>query len=279
MSSFICPVCAGELHSNGKSLFCLKNHNFDISKSGYTNLLLSQSTKAKHHGDDKLMVRSRQAFLNKGYYKPLLDRICEIVKPYAFTGARILDAGCGECWYTANLYEYLVQNQITPEMFGVDISKDALAAGAKRNRNIELAVAGVFNLPVSEDSCDMLLSLFAPFSLNEFRRVLKKGGILVKAFPLEKHLWSLKTAVYDKPYENETAETEAAGFKLIRKSEVRGRIRLDCSEDILNLFAMTPYYYKTSAEDQQKLKAVPAIDTETEFGIFVYRKEQAAVKP
>jgi len=273
MSSFICPVCGKELNSTGKSLICDNKHNFDTARSGYNNLLLSQTVKTKHHGDDKLMVRSRQAFLNKDYYKPLLDLLCEAVKVNAFTGVCILDAGCGECWYTANIYEYLVNNHIIPEMFGVDISKDALTAGAKRNRNIELAVASVFRLPVKENSCDMLLSFFAPFSAEEFGRVLKKGGILIKAFPLERHLWSLKAAVYEKPYENELEDAEQAGFELVEKREIRQTIHLASNEDIMNVFTMTPYYYKTSAEDQRKLRDINELDTETEFGILIYRKK------
>ncbi|MEI6578888.1 MAG: methyltransferase domain-containing protein [Eubacteriales bacterium] len=272
MSSFICPVCGKELNSNGKSLFCQNNHNFDTAKSGYTNLLLSQTVKAKHHGDDKLMVRSRQAFLNKGYFKPLLDLVCDAVKGYAFTGCRILDAGCGECWYTVNIYDYLVNYEITPEMLAVDISKDALSAGAKRNSNIELAVASVFRLPVKENSCDMMLSLFAPFSAEEFSRVLKNDGILMKVFPLEKHLWSLKATVYDSPYENEPEDEMFEGFDLIEKREVREMIHLACNEDIINVFTMTPYYYKTSVEDQRKLQHINELETAIEFGISIYRK-------
>jgi len=273
MSNFICPVCGKELNSTGKSLICANHHNFDTARSGYTNLLLSQTVKTKHHGDDKLMVRSRQAFLNKGTYKPLLALLCEAVKGYAFTGVYILDAGCGECWYTANIYEYLAENNITPEMSGVDISKDALATGAKRNPKIELAVASVFRLPVKENSCDILLSFFAPFSAEEFGRVLKKDGILIKAFPLERHLWSLKAAVYEKPYENELEDAEQAGFELVEKQEIREKIHLASNEDIMNVFTMTPYYYKTGAEDQRKLRDINELDTEIEFGILIYRKK------
>lgn len=273
MSNFICPVCGEDLMTTAKSLVCKNNHNFDIAKSGYTNLLLSQSVKTKNHGDDKLMVRSRQAFLDKGYYKPLLALICEAVKQYVFTGMRLLDAGCGECWYTANIYEYLVGNKITPKMFAVDISKDALALGAKRNKNIELAVASAFHLPVQDDSCDIVLSLFAPFSAEEFSRVLKKDGIIIKVFPLEKHLWSLKAVVYDKPYENELEDSEQAGFKVIERRDIRENIHLACNTDILNVFAMTPYYYKTSAQDQQKLQALQELDTEVEFGVLIYQKK------
>ncbi len=272
MSNFICPVCGEGLAVTAKSLVCKNNHHYDTAKSGYTNLLLSQSVKAKHHGDDRLMVRARQSFLNKGFYEPLLTLICNTVKPYCFTGVRILDAGCGECWYTANIYEYLVGQKVMPEMLGVDISKDALAAGAKRNKQIKLAAASVFRLPVADESCDMVLSLFAPVSVQEFTRVLRPGGILIRAIPLEKHLWSLKAAVYDRPYKNEADSGEAEGFEIVERREIRQRIHLTCNEDIINLFTMTPYYYKTSAEDQIKLKNMDELDTETAFGLLTYQR-------
>ena len=280
LSHFICPVCGKDMIIQGKSLLCKNRHTYDLAKSGYTNLLLSQQVKAKHHGDDKRMVRSRQAFLDRGYYKPLLDCICEMVKNYAKAGSsilnagcRILDAGCGECWYTAHIMDFLQQSQIHPELFAVDISKDALAAGAKRNPNIELAVASVFHLPVKENFCDMLLTFFAPLAVDEFRRVLKKNGILIRAIPLERHLWSLKAAVYDHPYENDIEDVTIEGFELVEKQEIRQTIHLACNEDILNVFTMTPYYYKTRAEDQNKLAALPSLDTEIEFGVLAYRKK------
>ena len=271
MSNFICPVCSWGLISDGKMLSCTNKHNFDIAKRGYINLLLNQQTKSKHHGDDKLMVRSRRDFLDKGYYRPLLEALNEITGSFAFIGCKILDAGCGECWYTANIYEYLLSKGIRPDMFAVDISKDALSAGAKRNQNIELAVASVFKLPVKDNFCDIVLNLFAPFEVKEFARVLKPGGILIRAIPLERHLLNLKEAVYDKAYENTIEEPEIEGFELINRQDIRGTILLNSNEDILNVFTMTPYYYKTSAADQAKLKNLNRLETQIEFGILIYR--------
>jgi Methylase involved in ubiquinone/menaquinone biosynthesis len=273
MSNFICPVCGDELNSNGKSLSCNNNHSFDIAKSGYVNLLLSQKVSTKHHGDDKLMVNSRRDFLNKGYYNPLLENVYKTIRKYAVNDCVILDAGCGECWYTASIYENLVKSGIKPEMLAIDISKDALAVGAKRNKEIKLAVASVSHLPVMESSCDMVLSFFAPNSREEFNRVLKNGGVLVRVIPLEKHLLSLKEAVYDSVYENKVEDCTLEGFELLEKQEVREMIHIGCNEDIQNVFTMTPYYYKTSAEDQRKLNELSALNTEIEFGIFTYRKK------
>lgn len=273
MSNFICPVCGGTLVSCKKSLHCKKNHSFDISKSGYTNLFLTQQTKAKRHGDDKKMVQCRQAFLEKGYYSPLLEKVCELAIRFAKNKQKILDCGCGECWYTANIYDFFMMNKIETSLFAIDISKDALSAGAKRNQALELAVASVFRLPVAANYCDMVLSLFAPFSVEECKRVLKKDGILIKAIPLEKHLMQLKKAVYDKPYENDVELNEIKGFTLLEKQEIHASIHLSCNEDIQNLFTMTPYYYKTSADDQKKLENLTELNTEIEFGIYAYKKK------
>ncbi len=270
--NFCCPVCGGTLQYVSKSLQCENNHNFDIAKSGYVNLLLSQKSSAKHHGDDRLMVRSRCDFLEKGYYSHLLGAVCEAVEKNVRDGCAILDAGCGECYYSANIYERLLSNKINCTFLGADISKDALALGAKRNRNLKLAVASVSCLPVADNSCDMVLSIFAPLAEREFFRILKAGGKLIRVIPLEKHLWSLKKAVYDSPYENGSESTDIEGFKLNDFQKVCKSIHLSCNEDIINLFRMTPYYYKTGADDQQKLQNFDSLDTETEFGILTYEK-------
>ncbi len=49
-------------------------------------------------------------------------------------------------------------------------------------------------------------------------------------------------------------------------------ITLTTQDDICNLFKMTPYYYKTSAKDQEKLNGIDKLDVETEFMILTYKK-------
>lgn len=45
------------------------------------------------------------------------------------------------------------------------------------------------------------------------------------------------------------------------------------NEDIMNLFRMTPYYYKTGKADQDKLNGINSLETEIEFGIDLLKKE------
>ena len=100
MMNFVCPVCLRELTDTGAAYCCSAGHSFDKSKFGYVNLLQSQKSSSKRHGDDRLMVRARRDFLDKGYYGFLLDELCGICEKYLPCSARILDAGCGECYYS-----------------------------------------------------------------------------------------------------------------------------------------------------------------------------------
>ena len=96
--------------------------------------------------------------------------------------------------------------------------------------------------------------------------------IMIRVIPLEKHLRSLKNVVYDHPYENVVNDYELENFEKLEVKEIRDSIHIDNNADILNLFTMTPYYYKTGEKDFEKLKQLNELDTEVEFGIIVYRK-------
>lgn len=273
MNFFVCPVCGGELLRVGSSFKCSLNHNFDISKFGYVNLLMSSKSSAKRHGDDRLMVKARRDFLDKGYYGFLCEKLCDICNEYLPDGSAVLDAGCGECYYSSAILRYYNENGKTVIMNGVDISKDALEFAFKRKSGVTTAVASVFNLPVAENSADAVLNVFSPEAFEEYRRVLKSGGILLRVVPLKDHLFELKKAVYDTPYYNDPVELEIDGFTLINETVLEKEIVLDTTGDILNLFRMTPYYYKTSADDQHKLELLETLSTKAQFSVRVYRKD------
>lgn len=265
---FSCPVC-GEALSGEQTVRCPAGHSFDRNKYGYWNLLLSNQSGKKRHGDDRQMVLSRSQFLEKGHYAPVRQALLEGLQLRTRQGMTILDAGCGEGWYTAWLDHQL--QALQPVTVGVDISRDALRQAAKRGLN-HLAVASTARIPMADGSCDSVLNVFSPEELAEFHRVLAPGGLLIRALPLEKHLWQLKTAVYDTPYENPAPVTELPGFRLLRLQDVTYSIHLPCQEDIWSLFTMTPYYYKTGRTDQEKLQALTSLDTDVAIGVLTYEK-------
>lgn len=274
MINFICPVCKNELHEEERLYRCENGHCFDKSKFGYVNLLQSQKSSAKRHGDDRLMVRARRDFLDSGYYGFLRDELCGVCEKYLPDGGSFLDAGCGECYYSAGLKRYYAEKGKEIFVSGVDISKDALEFASKRKSGIPLAVASLFDLPFADESFDAVLNIFSPDADDEFYRVLKTGGYLMKIIPLENHLLGLKAAIYEKPYLNDVPDADIENFVCVKTSQVKMNLCLDSNEAIQSLFKMTPYYYKTGIDDQQKINNLNHLETQAEFEIRVYRKEK-----
>ena len=266
----ICPKCGGRLAREEKSFLCPERHCFDIAKSGYVNLLQSNKMNSAMPGDNKLMVQSRKKFLDKGYYEILADALCRTVSAHICEGCRILDAGCGEGYYTEKTAAAV--KDAKPEIIGIDISKTAADYAARRTKAAVFAAASVFHMPIESESCDIVTSLFAPYCGEEFLRVLKRGGIFIMVIPAERHLWQLKCAVYDEPYPNAVKDYALDGFEFLGAEKVSGEIILPTGEDIAALFSMTPYFYKTGAEGHERLERLESLTTEIGFEVLTYRK-------
>ena len=143
---------------------------------------------------------------------------------------------------------------------------------AARSKTMELAVASAFALPLRDAAVDAVVSVFAPCADAEFARVLRPGGILIRVIPTERHLFGLKAAVYKEPRLNKPERTEVAGFTLRHRQELSWELSLDDPDDIRHLFEMTPYYYKTGQEDQERLLSRSQLTTEVAFAILTYEK-------
>lgn len=273
-SLFVCPVCQRILKIHNKNYTCAEGHSFDAAKSGYINLLTSDRMNTKNPGDNKSMVRSRSEFLEKGYYAHLLEKLSEVINNISKEGDIILDAGCGEGYYTSGIAKRLFEENKKVNIAGIDISKYAVDKAAKRNKNIEFAVSSVFHMPVADEYCDILLNIFAPFCHEEYLRVLKSKGYLVVIIPDRNHLWELKKIVYKNPYVNNPKSEKIECFEFLESISVKSNIFLESNSDIVNLFAMTPYFYNTSMKDKEKLLLINTLETQTEFEILIYRKKE-----
>lgn len=170
MVNLRCPVCAGALEKRAGAYLCPKNHSFDIAKSGYVNLLLNSSQ--GHHGDDKLMVRARRDFLDKGYYDRFIAAVADAAAEFTPPEATVLDAGCGEGIYSLAVLRAIEKAGKHGELLGVDISKTALQYASKRSPDFTLCVASCAHLPVEDGSVDVVLNYLLPF---------RAGGICARA--------------------------------------------------------------------------------------------------
>ena len=264
MSIFCCPVCKGSLKIEERSYKCENGHSFDISKEGYVNLILSnKSTDAS--GDDKEMVRARTEFLDGGFYSPLREKMSQLLCELCPENPVILDAGCGEGYYTS-AYSLLSEN-----VFGIDISKSAVKHASKRCKNAHFAIGSVYHLPVLSGLCDAVVNCFSPNAPDEFLRVLKDGGYLLYVVPAKRHLWELKSILYDNPYENEEKTEFYEGFSHVSVEQVTTKFALECNKEILNLFHMTPYTWNTPKECRERLMNLERLDVTADFRIHVYK--------
>ena len=262
-----CPVCRAtcEVSEDGKSLYCggQRRHCFDFSRSGYLNLAGPHGGE----GDLKASVRARSLFLESGYYERLADTVCEVLASCSVN--TVLDAGCGEGYYTNRM-------ALGRAALGVDLSSagiDHAAKAAKREGlNACYAVASLFKLPVADASFDAITNLFAPCAEAEFVRVLRPGGVLIVVAAGEHHLLGLKKAIYDTPYTNRGRADLPQELALEREIRLTYEITVEGRERIDALFSMTPYYWRTSEADRQKLAQLDRLTTEVDFNVYVYRK-------
>lgn len=263
---FCCPKCKKDLIAHDRSYRCADGHVFDTARQGYINLLTASNK--INHGDDDTMLHSRRRFLDAGFYGIFAEKLCELVSNYVDSDSDIiLDCGCGEGYYTGKIRESLPNNPIC----GFDVAKKAVSLAAGKYKNIDFAVASSRDIPLPHNFVKILTNIFSPMEPAEFHRILNDDGILIYAVPGKRHLWGLKELIYDEPYENKEVDNKYEGFELIERVPVKGEITLTASL-LLDLFTMTPYYYRSPKGTVEKLNSITELTTEIEFDFLIYNK-------
>lgn len=263
-----CPVCKNGLAADGNRLLCLGGkHSFDIAGEGYVNLAVGHAP----GGDSKQAVAARTSFLEKGYYAPAALALEQTVQKYLPEGAVLIDAGCGQGWYS---------NRIAAKgyrMLGFDLSKFGCAraakdAAAQRLDAAAYAVASVYTMPVADAGVQGVLNIFAPCAEQEYARVLADGGYLFLLGAGQQHLMGLKQVLYQNTYENAERADLPANLTHIETRRITFEITVEGQADIQALFSMTPYYWRTAALDRAKLDGLDHLTTQVDMLLYVYRK-------
>lgn len=271
---FVCPLCGEALARtpDGRSAACPHGHCFDYAKEGYLNLLQANHKHSASPGDSRDMVAARRRFLQAEYYAPFQQALAALaLSLLPQQRPVVVDAGCGEGSYTAQLLQRLHAAGKVPRVYGCDISKEAVRLAAKAAPGARFAVASSFALPLGKACADLLIAVFAPVAPQEFARVLKPGAAFVLAAPGPRHLFGLKEILYDAPYENPAHREAYPGFALERCVPVRAALTLRGAA-VQDLCAMTPYFWKTPRAGLQRLQAVSSLQTEVAFDYLLYRR-------
>ena len=263
----ICPVCGEKLNKADRSYICPNRHSFDIARQGYVNLLVVNQKHSLNPGDTREQVLSRRAFLEAGFYRPILDTLIETAKDLGITGP-IIDVGCGEGYYSAQLAAAL-----NAELMGFDISKEAVRCAAAKYKGPIWLTATASHIPVENASAKLVTSLFALTLPEEFSRVLAQDGYYFQVLACQDHLLTLKSIIYPElKLKEKDSVPELPGFALQKSIPIRFSFTVE-GEQIQNLFSMTPHVFRIGKAGAERLKYTKTLTDTASCVLNVYRKQ------
>jgi len=295
-----CPVCQQPLTQQQRQFVCEANHSFDLAKQGYLNLLLVNQKRSKTPGDSADMIQARQRFLDQGYYQPIAEQLNQSVlsalsgKPPE-NGWQLADVGCGDGYYSTRLSQALALRQEhrqeqKHQLYGVDISKDALKAACKRTRsastststtenNIQWLVASGRRLPMLPHSLDAIVSLFTPVTPEGWHQTLKPGGKLILATTGQDHLLELRQKIYPDVSTrvfDPRPELENHHFRALEEpTRLQASATIQAS-DLPDLLTMTPHGWRSSPTTHEALFALPQLTVTLDVNFWLFEATGAA---
>jgi 23S rRNA (guanine745-N1)-methyltransferase len=266
---FACPLCRAPLNRRSGALVCPQQHSFDLAREGYVNLFPAHHRQSRSPGDDERMVSARRRFLDAGHYAPLLPELLAALTSVAGKPiANIVDLGCGEGYFTNAL------TGVAAHVYGIDVSKAAIRAAAKRYPALSLAVASSRRLPLVDAAFDAATAILAPID-PDVVRVLAGGGALLRVSPGPDHLRALRSLTYAEVRSHSRAITQFAGIEHASERLVRFTFDADRLARA-DLIAMTPMFYRTRDAQRARAMAPEHLTIECEFSVDVFRKSPIA---
>lgn len=235
-SVFACPHCGLSFNMTPSGVHCANGHTFDRAREGYLNLLVGGrlSTTAVP-GDTPESLAARRRFLSTGSYLPIVDALVHVIGE---VDGAVLDIGCGEGYYLSHIR--------APHRFGLDIAKRGVQMASKSYPDAEFVVGTAYRLPVLNDSCDAVFSVFAPHSIEEFQRVLSPCGQWVTITPAAHHLHQMRPKRDENILERERRRDEPPEHATHAQ---RVQFDLELTEESAHdLFSMTPLVWQTASD-------------------------------
>ena len=205
------------------------------------------------------MVRARREFHKLNAYLPLKERMISLLgdalskkdihsepldEGHKSNLINIYDAGCGEGSYLDAIIDGLLSKGLAVNGAGSDIAKIAVELAAKAFKRSQFVVASSFDLPLGDDSQDVIIQVFAPGSNDEYLRALRDHGLLLTVDPAPNHLFELKTMIYDDPKQHQLEDAPRVGFRRLHNEIFTFSIDFKSHDHVLALIKMTPFYWK-----------------------------------
>jgi 23S rRNA (guanine745-N1)-methyltransferase len=136
-------------------------------------------------------------------------------------------------------------------------------------------VASIIDLPFAPASLDIVLNVFSPVNFTEFSRVLNETGMLVIVSPGPRHLNGLREIIY--PIAREHAQStmieRAVGiFSSRAKTRINYQIELKSAGEIMDLLAMTPYFWNIDLNTKSRVEALARLTLDVDVEVHVFGK-------
>jgi len=267
-TNLACPIDGLPIETHGTQRRCAAGHSFDMAREGYCNLLVVQHKASRDPGDSKHMVAARRRFLQAGHFEPIADLVFDAVrncsKSAEDTAFNIIDAGCGEGYYLDHLGRLAAASPQTGTLAlaGIDVSKWAVKAAARRTVSASWLVANNRIPPFLAGSVDLVLCLFGFPIWEAFKKIQKPGGHVLLVDPAADHLRELREIIYatvQRSTPPPLGRAQAAGYGLKHEQELRFAVTLADAEAMQDLLAMTPHAHRMPQDRRQALAGLSTL--------------------
>jgi 23S rRNA (guanine745-N1)-methyltransferase len=186
LTALRCPVCQTPfVQVADNTLICQNKHSFDIAKKGSV-FFLNAPVPTEYSAE---MLVKRQHVIQAGLFTPVLNRIATLLQ-----GSAVIDAGCGE-----GSQIKAIAAQHVGHYFAFDISKPAInlaVSGTDFRADTAFFVADLAHMPFASNYFSDVVNILSPSNYQEFKRVLKPQGQIIKVMPNAGYLQELRHLVY-----------------------------------------------------------------------------------
>lgn len=138
-------------------------------------------------------------------------------------------------------------------------------------------MADLTNLPFANEGLDTILNIFSPSHYQEFRRVLKADGTVIKIIPEENYLKELRAAFYPNDEKKQSYSNRKVVQRFAEELAVEVDERITYCFDIpeerrLDLLEMSPLEWQVSQEVKAELQQRPLEKITIDVRLLVGRK-------
>ncbi|MFE6078389.1 putative RNA methyltransferase [Paenibacillus sp. NPDC057886] len=187
-----CPICHRTMTTISRdNIQCSSRHTFDLARQGYINFM-TRFFKGSY--DKRLFTAKRNILSQTAIYTPLIDIIRDWIEGYSNGSCQplhILDAGAGE----GSLLKQITQNT-SAVGWGIDIAKEGITMASSAYEQQVWFVGDLAYSPFAEGQLDVILNILSPSNYEEFGRVLKKDGWIIKVIPRDRYLMEMRELLF-----------------------------------------------------------------------------------